>query len=576
MPQVRVKNPLQDVTFNIPDEGQVFRAPGGQNEIFRWSGGNFERFDDQSVRELNKVPETEKVDFGGFLKQQGLDLGSLPEFNLGDITSGFQSAYGKSPMTTRQSDVKRFFPGDVKKDTSTTLVTPQNPNEFKVNGVDVTQENFLSGGKVKGMESTQPQQQPQQSQSTYSGPSIVDYLNSVGQASDFNSRSALAQRMGIQGYKGTAEQNTQLLNTLRQSQGQTPQQGGQAPGQESPMATATPQNSFDAAQGMDTKGLITQYGSEELSVTDFLSQIKTSLGLDESTKEIEKLDNMMIDEMQEVNDNPWYSEAQRSQKTKSVQERFEGKRQALVDRLKLKENAVGLALTAFEKERELKKDIFIAQMNLKEKQIDNARLQAKLDFDQRLADERMALNEANINSLIADRNRPGKDGLTEYQEVQTFNNIVNKYNSSPLIQASDRTNVLKNTIAQVKQNPTNGATQLSLIYGWIQALDNYQSAVREGEISLSQNIQSKIGKMENYFQQINSGQILTKAAALDMASSAQNLVDSITQGASQKAKSFQAQSDVAGVGDQWGKYISGAQPSYQASQVDLSDLDFKF
>lgn len=49
----------------------------------------------------------------------------------------------------------------------------------------------------------------------YTGPSIVDYLNSTGQASDFKSRSVLAQQKGIQNYSGTAEQNTQLLGILR-------------------------------------------------------------------------------------------------------------------------------------------------------------------------------------------------------------------------------------------------------------------------------------------------------------------------------------------------------------------------
>ena len=48
--------------------------------------------------------------------------------------------------------------------------------------------------------------------------SIVDYLNSQGQTSDFNSRTQLAQQYGIQGYTGTAEQNTQLLGYLQGGQ----------------------------------------------------------------------------------------------------------------------------------------------------------------------------------------------------------------------------------------------------------------------------------------------------------------------------------------------------------------------
>ena len=49
----------------------------------------------------------------------------------------------------------------------------------------------------------------------YTGTSLVDYLKSVGQASDYTSRTALAQQKGITNYTGTAEQNVQLLDILR-------------------------------------------------------------------------------------------------------------------------------------------------------------------------------------------------------------------------------------------------------------------------------------------------------------------------------------------------------------------------
>lgn len=50
---------------------------------------------------------------------------------------------------------------------------------------------------------------------TYTGNSIVDYLGSIGQASDFGSRTNLAKKYNIANYSGTAEQNTNLLNSLR-------------------------------------------------------------------------------------------------------------------------------------------------------------------------------------------------------------------------------------------------------------------------------------------------------------------------------------------------------------------------
>jgi hypothetical protein len=52
-------------------------------------------------------------------------------------------------------------------------------------------------------------------ESTYTGPSIVDYLKSTGQASDQASRAKLAAEKGVTGYDFSAEKNTELLNKLR-------------------------------------------------------------------------------------------------------------------------------------------------------------------------------------------------------------------------------------------------------------------------------------------------------------------------------------------------------------------------
>src|SRR5690625_2691836 len=53
------------------------------------------------------------------------------------------------------------------------------------------------------------------SKSTYTDGSIVDYLKSIGQPSSFAHRKKLASKHGIKNYKGTASQNTRLLNALR-------------------------------------------------------------------------------------------------------------------------------------------------------------------------------------------------------------------------------------------------------------------------------------------------------------------------------------------------------------------------
>jgi len=53
---------------------------------------------------------------------------------------------------------------------------------------------------------------------TYTGYSVVDYLKSIGQASDFASRKKLAEQLGIKDYRGTADQNLKMLDMLRSGQ----------------------------------------------------------------------------------------------------------------------------------------------------------------------------------------------------------------------------------------------------------------------------------------------------------------------------------------------------------------------
>jgi hypothetical protein len=49
----------------------------------------------------------------------------------------------------------------------------------------------------------------------YTGSSIVDYLKLLGQESSYSNRKKLASQMGMQDYMGTAEQNSQMLNFMR-------------------------------------------------------------------------------------------------------------------------------------------------------------------------------------------------------------------------------------------------------------------------------------------------------------------------------------------------------------------------
>ena len=105
----------------------------------------------------------------------------------------------------------------------TTTPTSTPPTTSSSNVPTTTPSSLATMTSTNNLPQQPANQQPTQPSgfgvSSYTGPSIVDYLKSVGKASDFTSRSALAQQMGISGYSGTAEQNTRLLGMLR---GQAP------------------------------------------------------------------------------------------------------------------------------------------------------------------------------------------------------------------------------------------------------------------------------------------------------------------------------------------------------------------
>ena len=56
----------------------------------------------------------------------------------------------------------------------------------------------------------------------YHGSSIVDYLEMIGEPSDFESRKIRAQKMGIPDYRGTASQNLLMLSALKGGKTEVP------------------------------------------------------------------------------------------------------------------------------------------------------------------------------------------------------------------------------------------------------------------------------------------------------------------------------------------------------------------
>lgn len=86
--------------------------------------------------------------------------------------------------------------------------------EHKRRGNDLSDPRRKGRGKAPATSSKVAKATPAP-KSTYTGPSVVEYLKSIGVDSSYSNRARLARREGISNYRGTAAQNTSLLNRLR-------------------------------------------------------------------------------------------------------------------------------------------------------------------------------------------------------------------------------------------------------------------------------------------------------------------------------------------------------------------------
>jgi N-acetylmuramoyl-L-alanine amidase CwlA len=77
--------------------------------------------------------------------------------------------------------------------------------------------NLQVGQKIKVKEVNKASSSKDTPAASYSGNSIVDYLNVIGEDASFSNRKKLAAKYGISNYSGSLDQNLTLLNKLRNS-----------------------------------------------------------------------------------------------------------------------------------------------------------------------------------------------------------------------------------------------------------------------------------------------------------------------------------------------------------------------
>ena len=144
------------------------------------------------------------------VQQSGVSLTDPNSISLGGGSSSPQTASGASANLTDPNSVS--LGGQ-----------PAKPADDFQKKLDTSFAEF----QKKNASATQPAT-PQKAQSSGGG-SVVDYLAGQGQATDRGSRAKLAAQYGIQGYSGTAEQNTQLLSKLKSGEKPATQQAATQP-----------------------------------------------------------------------------------------------------------------------------------------------------------------------------------------------------------------------------------------------------------------------------------------------------------------------------------------------------------
>ena len=220
-----------------------------------------------------------------------------------------------------------------------------------------------------------------------------------------------------------------------------------------------------------------------------------------------------------------------------------------------------------EKRKELKEEWEKMQVATNPESVDLSKFAPTVQLIIKGVVKASSLTMSERNKYASQINQAANLGLipveTTAEQLDTFNKLAKEFENSPLVKAKDRSVVLKSSIESIRKNPKDGATQLQMVYSYVQALDTYQSAVREGELSLVNSIDSRIGQLQGSIQKIQNGQIVRPEVAKQIADAAEQLYKTINSGAEDKEKSFSSRAKVLRIDDQWSLYQTGYNPNYK-------------
>lgn len=466
--------------------------------------------------------------------------------------------------------------------TDTVTSTVDNPN-------GTTPNNLASGGTDTGTMIQNPDGtstfNPQSSTQSQNGatpltnPSVVDYLNSTGQPSDFSSRKNLASALGIADYTGTVAQNQQLISHLRgipvsPVENITPTSPG-AITQTSNNAPVATKTSFDHVA--NTFGLSQTEGdfmSDPIkTIKDITKQVFSAMGIDQAdkqikdvAKELEKMENSKDDEIRAVNDNPWLTEGVRLKQIDNIKNKWEGKINNRTNTLNLLENvkkdatqqaqfALGTAISIFDSERKFQASQVQAYYDQAQHEFDNAiklhELENKQTGTSEMQEYTFSVKQGFKGSFLdykkaisaAGRASGSDGGLTPAQINTTVNGIASAYDNEQTVR--DYNTIRRNV--DVFDNLGNTATDdIQRVYTFAKVADP-NSAVKEGEYAsiekYAQAVMQRAGlRVSRVF---NPTGILTQEARTAMSQTLNTSLSASERAKSQVQAEYQRQIDDA-------------------------------
>jgi hypothetical protein len=152
-------------------------------------------------------------------------------------------------------------------------------------------------------------------------------------------------------------------------------------------------------------------------------------------------------------------------------------------------------------------------------------------------------------------NEPAPSGTGEAAEMRRigmFNRVADARERSPLVRAAERTVVIDGIAEHILKNPTDATAQMTLSYAFIQALDTYQSAVREGELANMASLNSRFSNLAREVNRIiETTGTMSPEVATAVANASKQLVGLIKAGANTKEQEFARRAKASGVGDLW-------------------------